>query len=284
MSNKALLTMGWLLVVLAALSAGGAEAVSGPGQVVTATINGLEIALDAKTGSILGLSYPGPGKMLQTTPDAGGILDLACPQGNHPALRRASRFSSGAKISQTASKVTIQWENVGTSEPSADATGPVAATVILEAAPDGRSMTASCRIENRSAVPITQVLFPDLIGLTPFGGTAETFFRTGCSVIAPFANLRPSPPEQLVGNPAVVTFLSGSSYGNMGGRWMDFGSLAGGLSLFPKCWWPEPDTKVLLHRWNTNDNLRWVIAHDVKLAPGANWESGQFVLDRKSVV
>lgn len=212
MSNKAMVVaMRWWSVVFAVLSAGGAEAGSGPGQVVTATINGLEIALDAKTGSILGLTYPGPGRMLQTTPNAGGILDLACPQENHPALRRASRFSSGAKISQTASKLTIQWENLGTSELSADAAGPVAATVVLEAAPDGRSMTARCRIENRSGVPITQVLFPDLIGLTPFGGTAETFFRTGCSVIALFCLCQSA------------SFAAGTACGKRGGRHLHVG-------------------------------------------------------------
>jgi hypothetical protein len=279
MTNKAPAVMiRTLMAVFLAVPACDTRAAASSEQVITATLNGLEIALDAKTGSILGLTYPGPGKMLQATPEAAGILDVACPQQKHPALRRASRFSSGVRISRTTDRVAIHWEDVGASQPSVDPSGRVAAIVTLEAAPDGKSVILGCRIENQSDVPITQVLFPDLIGLAPFGGAGETQFRLAATVTAPFVNLRPSPPDQLVGNPAITTYTSGGYQGPMGGRWMDLGSLAGGFSLFPKRWGLDPPTTVMLHLWETNKRVRLMIPHSVKVARGMHWESGQFVL------
>ena len=70
--------------------------------------------------------------------------------------------------------------------------------------PDGRSTILSCSIDNRSGKPVTRVLFPDLVGLTPIQGAAPTEVRTGGCVTRPFADLRPSPPEPLEGNPGVV--------------------------------------------------------------------------------
>lgn len=279
MSNKAtMFATGLLLALLGVLSAFGAKVATASEEIVTATLNGLATTLDAKTGSILGLAYPGPGKMLQATPGAAGILDLACALPKQPALRRASRFSSGAKISQTADGVTIHWEDLGASQSSVALSGRVAATVTLAAAPDGRSVIAGCRVENQSDIPITQVLFPDLIGLVPFGGASQTQLRLGGTVMSPFLSLNASAPDQIVGNPAIAAYTSGGAYGPMIARWMDLGSLAGGFSLFPKRWGLDPPTTVMLHLWETNKKLRLMIPHSVKLARGSHWESGQFVV------
>jgi len=50
-----------------------------PVGVVKAYLKVLEFAFDAETGSILSMTYPGTGILLQATPDSAGIVDLAYP-------------------------------------------------------------------------------------------------------------------------------------------------------------------------------------------------------------
>ena len=46
---------------------------------VSATLNGLQIVLDEESGVLLRLSYPGAGTILDTTPEAAGLVDLSQP-------------------------------------------------------------------------------------------------------------------------------------------------------------------------------------------------------------
>ena len=148
----------------------------------------------------------------------------------------------------------------------------------FQAAPDGRSTILSCSIDNRSGKPITQVRFPDLVGLAPIQGAAPTEVRTGGCVRRPFADLRPSPPEPLEGNPAVATLVAHGLYSEMVVRWIDYGSLRGGLSLFPRQWGFQPPLAMMLHLWETNKRLRMVFPQAVTIAPGAQWNSGPWWL------
>jgi hypothetical protein len=260
------------------LAGNGSSKATGADRVVTATLNGLEIVLDGKTGGILSMNYPGPGKMLDTTSDAAGLVDVALPRNGQSKLRLATRFSTDARITKNADEVVVHWDALGASRPSAMAQGKVSATVTLKAAPDGRSVLLECRIDNRSGEVISQPIFPDLMGLVPFGGVDQTQFRLGGSVLRPFADLKTSPPGGLVGNRAIATYTSGSLFSPMVIRWMDLGSLAGGFSLFPRCWGSDAPTTVRLHLSEIDKKLRLMILHDARLADGAAWTSGSFVL------
>ena len=146
---------------------------------MTAELNGLKIVLDERTGSILSLTYPGPGEMLRTTPEYASIVDLAYPLPQFEPLRLASRFSAGARITKAADGVTIHWDRLGASRTAFPVPGSVSATVTLKAAADKKSVLMACRIENHSGNAVRQVLFPDFLGLLPFAGPAQTEFRSG---------------------------------------------------------------------------------------------------------
>ena len=266
MRNRILLAIARIFLVALIACAALRARPAGSSEVVTAALNGLAITLDAKTGGILGLAASGPGKMLEATPETAGIIELVCRQQKQTDLRRPRDFRRSAKISRAAGRVTMHWDDLGASHATTASSGRVAATVTLEAAADGRSVIAACRVDNQSDGMVAQVLFPDLAGFVPFGGVGQTNFRTGGNLFSPFVNLRPSPPEQLAGNPTIYRSSSGNYYGRMRGRWMDLGSLAGGLSLFSKCWGLDPPMTVWLHLWDTNRRLRMMLVHDVKLA------------------
>ena len=268
----------WTLLPLAAVTmllpgGGSNRAMAAP---VSATLNGLQIVLDEDSGVLLRLSHPGAGTILDTTPEAAGLVDLSQPgeKPDSPATV-AARRSDGVKITKTADAITIHWDQFG----GQSAPGAVAATVTLKAAPDGRSVSMSCSIDNRSHKPVTQVLFPDLVGLVPIRGAAPTEVRCGGCVTRPFADLRPSPPEPLEGNPGVARLIAANGlYSEMIVRWIDYGSLRGGLSLFARQWGVQPTMVMMLHLWETNKKLRMVFPHAVTIAAGKQWHSGEYWL------
>src|SRR5208283_683520 len=115
----------------------------------------------------------------------------------------------------------------------------IAATVTMKAAPDGRSIVMTCEIENRSNNPIRQALFPDFAGLLPFAGVKNTTFRNSAFGMQPFVELAPTEEKRAwhyVQPKAAysVEYTSGGFHlSDMVVRWMDFGGLNGGFSLFP---------------------------------------------------
>ncbi|MFA5816639.1 MAG: hypothetical protein WC865_13575, partial [Bacteroidales bacterium] len=58
-----------------------------------ATLNGLHLVIDGNSGSILKMSYPGVGTIMDSKPDQAGMIDLAYPIKEFEVLRLASRFS-----------------------------------------------------------------------------------------------------------------------------------------------------------------------------------------------
>ena len=270
-----------VFAILALLVTTGGNAMSA--NSVEADLNGLHLTLDSDTGSILTLEYPGVGKMLDSTPERAGLVDLAYPHEKFEPRRLASRYSHGAQITKTDGELVIRLPSLGSSRDNFPANGSVSATVRLTKAPDGRSVIMTCEIKNDSDQPIRQVLFPDFPGLLPFDGADGTWFRTGGFGGLPFLELAPN--EDKVSQQYMTDFASysvehkaGGIFNDMFVRWMDFGGLTGGLSLFPKRWSPEPQVTVHLQLSEVEEKIRLMCLHDVTIKPGEKWESGEFRL------
>ncbi len=250
---------------------------------VTANLNGLAITLDADSGTLLRLDYAGT-RMLESEPSRATLLDLATPIKEFEPLRRSARFSHGARIDVTNHTVIVHWDQLGMSRDWAKVEGDVSATVTLEAAPDGRSIVMSCTIENRSNNAVRQVLFPDLGGLLPFAGAADTTFRTSAFGMQPFVQLAPTEETRVwhYVQPASsysVQYTSGGLHqSDMVVRWMDFGGLQGGFSLFPRRWGWDPELPVMLQHSEVEQKLRLMVLHAATINPGEKWESGEFWL------
>lgn len=249
----------------------------------SATLNGLTITLDNRTGSILRMAHAGPGEMLKSTPESAGIVDMAYPVKPFAPLRLASRFSDGAKIEVADREITISWAALGASRKAFPVEGGVSASVTLKADPDGRSIVMSCRVVNSSKNDVRQVLFPDLSGLQPFAGVHGTYFRTCGFSSLPFRDLAPNEGTrslQYMIDAAAnqVEYQSGGMFNPMWLRWMDLGGLKGGVSLFPRRWGWNPHIPVRLHLSEDDGSLRLLARHDVTIREGETWESGEYVL------
>ncbi len=247
-----------------------------------AELNGLKITLDGETGGVLKLQYAGPGTMLESSPERAGMIDLAYPVERFEPLRLASRFSHRAKISHAKDSVTVDWERLGASR-DFELPGNVSASVTFRAAPDGRSIVLTAKVTNRSPRSVRQVVFPDFPGLRPFAGVANTLFRTAGTVSPLFLELakteeRESQQYMIDGASYSAKYEAGGLFHSMVARWMDFGGLSGGFSLFPRRWGWEPQVVTRLQLSEVDQSLRLMCLHDVEIKPDQTWESGEFWL------
>ncbi len=259
-------------------------------SVFKSRLNGMDLWIDRETGSIVYLASPATGVLLEGTRGQSGLLDLAYPTKEFAPLRLASRFSK-AQVVQEGNRVTIKWESLG---PSRDnfplPEGRVRAQVEIRAADDGRSLILSCRIENYSKAPVPQILFPDFWGLTPSNGVEGTELRLARGVVRPFATPFRKPEtdpayfnldwhEYPAKNPPTEEGAIGGYYVQNALRWLDFGGLAGGFSIFQKKWGTMDPTDILTCRTQRDPmHLRMVWQHKDTINPGEAWESGEFWL------
>ena len=248
-------------------------------EVIHATLNGLDITIDPVTGGITGLSYEGPGQMLQAEPAEASMIDVAYPIEKFEPLRLAPRFSTHAKITQTTDSVTIEWERLGASRAIFEQPEAVSAKVTLSATDDGQSVIMKATINNHSDVAIKQVLFPDFMGLLPFAGTDMTLFRTAGVTKSPFTELAAKDWCTFYAiDGRAVSLESGGLFDPMILRWADFGAFNGGLSLFPRLWGYDERATTMLHLSGKTDALRWMCAHIVDIKKGEQWQSAEYVL------
>lgn len=251
-----------------------------------AELNGLCVAIDPDTGGIRELAYDGM-TFLKAAPESASVFDAAYPGTAFDPLRIGARHSHAARVDASNEGVVIKWDALGASRDfSTD--GPVSAKVTIRPAADGQSVVLSSTISNHSALPIPQVLFPDLDGLQPFAGVENTEFRTCGFAKKPFVklNLPEDEGRWYASRRNWLDLYSGAYDKSMAARWLDLGSLRGGFSLFPKLWsWGplndagEPTTShVLLHLSQIDRSLRLMCEHRVTIDPGETWESPEYVL------
>ncbi|MEO8763515.1 MAG: hypothetical protein ABI416_04470 [Ginsengibacter sp.] len=261
---------------------GGIPAQQSPG-LVNATLNGLQFVFDEQSGSILSISHPATGTMLQSSRDSAGIVDLAFPVREFEPLRLASRFSKNAQITKGNGMVTIHWDELGASRTFTRFKGKVAATVILKEEPDGKSISMSCTIQNQSDLPVPQVIFPDFAGFMAFNGTTGTEFRTGGIAIKPFVDMVVREHDNFY---AINESTRWFHYGfvldgkNLVIKWMDIGGRNGGLSIFSKDWGVNGgyDEGVMLQLSERTKKLRYMHTLYTNIAPNASWQSAEFIL------
>jgi hypothetical protein len=274
--RKTILTM-MALLICSILSKGLAGATQP--SVVNIKLNGMEIHVDARTGSIVYLYYPATGTILKSNPALAGLVDLAYPIEAFTPLRLASRFSA-AKVSKETNGIRISWARLGPSPKNVSLpAGKVSAQVTIRAADDGRSVILSCQIENRSSAPIPQILFPDLWGLKPFDGMKRTELRLTRGVVHPFMvpYRQPQTAPPYYSDTGWKEYPAGGGYAENALRWIDYGSLKGGLSVFQRKWGTPDRPDVLTYRSETDPtSLRLTWQHKTTIEPGQTWNSGEF--------
>ncbi len=248
---------------------------------VTAVLNGLSMTFDETTGSILSMEYAGK-TMLKTDAANASIIDVAYPVPEFEPLRLASRFSENAQVSVSENRVVVSWDRLGASRAKFAPEGDVSAAVIFEALPDGRSISARCRVENKSEKPVEQVIFPDFAGLQPFEGDFDTILKHTAGYLRPFIELRMD--ENRKSTQYCMDGANGQTQMSFGGmfrtaplRWLDYGGFGGGISMFPKLWGWDEQIPVRVHLANSEKEARLLMLNTKTIEPGARFDSAEWI-------
>ncbi|HQP98282.1 MAG TPA: hypothetical protein PLY86_07500 [bacterium] len=252
-------------------------------KVVSCELNGLGLAIERETGSLLKMAYPEIGTMLEAVSEQASVIDMAYPLESFQAFRLASRYSKGARIVQGKNGVRIEWEKLGGSR-EVPISGTVAGSVEFMATEDGRSVVMTAEIRNESDLPIRQILFPDFSGLIEFAGEAKTVLRVAGSgqrnPINPFKDLRtvPSSVQFYASDPnfAGQIYSVGNAYSQIWTRWIDFGGLCNGFCVFPEQWGWESESRIRLQRSELDGKVRLSYVHNVQVEPKQTWKSAEF--------
>lgn len=250
---------------------------------IEANLNGLRLAIDSETGCIMKMSYSNAGTMIDASKDECGIIDLAYPIKKFEPLRLAARFSTGANIDAASDSLTIKWDKLGASRTNFPLNGNVSAIVNFKAQPDGKTIIVTGEITNNSDISVRQVIFPDFFGLAPFAGEDHTILKTCGFGAIPFRELHPTEGRKstqfcMDAASNTVEYSSGGRFNSMWLRWLDFGGLNGGFSLFPKSWGWDPRYTVRLMHYEFDEKIRMMCIHPDEVKPGETWKSPEFVL------
>jgi hypothetical protein len=220
-------------------------------KTVTANLNGNRLVFSRDNGVLLSLTEPEGNRLIDTVPALGGLIDVACPLPEFGPFRLAARFSRGCEFESGASAITVRYPRLGGSRTDVDWDGRVGAAVTISAHEDGRSLVFEASVENHSAKPLPQILFPDFCGLLPLSGVERTWFRQGGVKMRPFLELngaRNYGVNQFWRGTWWEFFEPGNGWwgGTSLGRWSHFGSQEAGLGIFETGWHPAPEHAVLL--------------------------------------
>lgn len=240
--------------------------------------NGLEICIDRRNGGITRISHPATGMLLNIDPERAGLVDLAYPVEAFYPLRLSSKFSK-ADVEKWGKGVKITWNALLPNRQHVLLPdGGVRAEVYIYPSEDESSVIMICRIENKSENPIPQVMFPDLHGLRPFAGAEDTNLRMAAGVVQPFkAPLKAPHTSDYYINRYWRRYAPGPFGSQNWIRWIDYGSISGGLSVFQKKWGtPDMPTIYTYNSEREPMSLRLLWEHSQVIGPGETWESGEF--------
>ena len=243
-------------------------------KIVETTLNGLKISIDVNTGSIIKLQRVGGIVMLEADPEYAGLIDVAYPVKQFDPLRLASRFSEKPEIRKTTDGLTITWHKLGASREKFEQPGNVSCIVTITEADDGQSVILKAKIENQSEISVRQVLFPDFAGLLPFAGEEDTELRNLWYAHKPFPVLKALTRE----SKNFRRDRSANQVMPLNSRWLDYGGLQGGFSLYQRAWGFAPFCKIMQDLRYDEKSLRLMLEHQVTIEPQQEWESGEFYL------
>lgn len=250
---------------------------AGWADVKSVSLNGTTIGVDTVTGGIVLISNPSVGRVLEAHVESASLVDLAYPTHQFSPLRLGARFSK-ARLSAGKDELVITWDRLGPSRNDhALPEGHVSAEARLRAAPNGRSIILTCRIENRSAEPVPQIMFPDLEGFLPFGGLSRTVLTISGMHGYPFAKPVRSPHTASFYGKSLGLIAFDPPGGNLDGLGRVYlAGRSGGVSVFQKAN-RQPASRIFTQRREANpESLRLMWEHQDSIAPGQTWESAEY--------
>ena len=201
-----------------------------------------------------------------------GLVRIAAPLPDYPSHFVELGTHGAPTLIEKDGSFTLVHESLRTRYADLD----IRVEVDVEPRPEG--LVLRTRITNGSDLRLPQVAFPQLLGLMPVGGVADTRVRMSRGVLHPLRDLTMSPDDATFLDIPLQRYYGYGAFENSM-KWLDFGSAeSGGLTLYGRD--PRYSAQGLLverpGRTAETTDLRWI--HMPLIEPGETWESGDFVV------
>lgn len=200
-----------------------------------------------------------------------GLLRIAAPLPDYPSHYVELGAHGAPEVVEEDGGLLLVHDGLA----SAHARVDVRVEVRLRPAPEG--LVLSARVENRSGLRLPQVAFPQLLGLRPVGGVDGTRVRMSRGTTHPLRDLTMAPDDATFLDIALQRYYGYGAF-ELSMKWLDFGSAAGGLTMYGRD--PRYSAQGLLverpGRTAETTELRWI--HYPLIEPGGTWDSGDFVV------
>lgn len=241
-----------------------------PDDALSIDARGGRLLLDRATGALVRATSVDGTEHVDGT-DGRGLVRIAVPLPDYPSHYVELGTHGAPEVRERDGFVTLVHERLTTGDADVD----VRVEVDLEPAPEGLVLRA--RVTNRSHLRLPQVAFPQLLGLLPVGGADETRVRMSRGTVHPLRDLTMRPDDATFLDIPLQRYYGYGAF-ELSMKWLDFGSAAGGLTMYGRD--PRYAAQGLLverpGRTAQTTDLRWV--HFPLIEPGETWESGDFVV------
>ncbi|MBR6676330.1 MAG: hypothetical protein IKL24_03260 [Clostridia bacterium] len=259
-------------------------------------LNNTKFTFDLDTGAVAGLEVPGVKPIME---EGRGLFDLAWPVHLEYDIQRANPTAAYGKCAPRfeydGNVLEIIYDKVPYTMPCDDVPeyeGGISAKVTLTPLADGKYVSMRLNLKNNSKANIEQVLFPDMYGIVPTDCEENDKLTMMGGAMKPFVKLKNTAKSRETffawteTTKGIFMRAGGLQQRAFIGRWYDMGSRKGGFSMFRKHWGWGPDSKDNMgydeQLWIKLDNkinkLRLASLHTVKVEPGQEYDSGEYVI------
>ena len=257
------------------------------------TVRGGRIGVDVATGALRSAQLDGVTELIGGEGPA-GLLRLALPLRGYGSHYLETGVHGEPEVTRERGALHLSYAQLASPHHGAS----VRADIQLRARPEGLVIRAT--VHNTGSLPIPQVAFPQILGLSAGGmdprakvglraspaghpprvtvsGSDETRLRLSRATVWPLRQLSMEPDDaSFLETPLQRYYGYGAFEFSM--KWLDFGDSHGGLTMYSRD--PRYAAQGLLlerpDRARDEFALRWL--HFPTIAPGQTWDSGDFVL------
>lgn len=258
------------------------------------TVRGGRVGVDLATGALRSARLePDDRELISGAHDA-GLLRLALPLPDYGSHYLETGTHGGPEVVREPDGLRLTYPRLGSAHHAASIT----VEIELRSAPEGLVLRA--RVHNRGHLPVPQVAFPQVLGLTASGqdpdarvslraspaghpprvavtGSDETRLRLSRGTVWPLRQLAMRPDDaSFLETPLQRYYGYGAFEFSM--KWLDYGDSRGGLTLYSRDRRYAAQGLLLERPDRSRDEfaLRWL--HFPTIAPGDTWDSGDYVV------
>lgn len=242
-----------------------------PADALSIDMRGGRVVIDPSSGGLVRATAADATEFVTGT-GGRGLLRIAAPLPDYPSHYVELGTHGAPDLIEKDGTFTLVHERLTTRYADLD----IRVEVDVESRPEGLLLRA--RIINGSGLRLPQVAFPQLLGLIPVGGMADTRVRMSRGVLHPLRDLTMSPDDATFLDIPLQRYYGYGAFENSM-KWLDFGAAhSGGLTMYGRD--PRYSAQGLLverpGRTAETTDLRWI--HMPLIEPGETWESGDFVV------